>query len=168
MGIPGVKQFMNVGQARLYGFEASWQNPDRRKLHLQLSAAYTIGDNLDSGGDLPQIPPFEVDARLSYRFWRGRLIPQVSWRGVSAQNRVAESFGETRTPGFSVTHATLSAVPYRDVTFSFGVKNLFDKNYYEHLNRSVTGSTTPIYDPGRSVFFEVKIESFRFLRQGVQ
>lgn len=164
MGVPGVKQFTNVDHARLYGFEATWQNPARQRLNLQLSAAYTIGDNLDTGDDLPQIPPFEVDARLSYRFLQGRLIPRVSWRGVTAQNRVAESYGETRTPGFSVTDATVSAMPYRDVTFSIGVKNIFDKNYYEHLNRSVTGTTTPIYDPGRSLFFELKIESFSFLR----
>jgi iron complex outermembrane recepter protein len=33
-----------------------------------------------------------------------------------------------------------------------GVNNIFDRAYYEHLNRKIIGTTGKLYEPGR-VFF---------------
>ena len=156
MGTPGVKQFKNVGKAALYGFEWTLQNNGRSKLGYNLSTAYTIGRDLTTDEDLPQIPAYEVNLKLNYRFLNNKLIPQLHLRGVAKQNRVAESFDEQPTDGYLLTYFKLSSQLGNSLRLSAGVNNLFNVTYHEHLNRSLQGSTLPLNDPGRSFFIELK------------
>jgi len=156
MGAPGVKQFVNVDEAALYGFELTFQNNGRNKLGYNLSTAYTIGRNITADEDLPQIPAYEANLKLDYSFLRGKLIPQLHLRGVAEQRRVAESFDEQPTDGYLLTHFKVSSHVGRSIQLSAGVNNLFDVTYHEHLNRSLQGSTLPLNDPGRSLFVELK------------
>jgi iron complex outermembrane receptor protein len=156
MGAPGVKQFINVDEAALYGFELTFQNNGRNKLGYNLSTAYTVGRNLTAEEDLPQIPAYEANFKLDYSFMSGKLIPQLHLRGVAEQTRVAESFDEQPTDGYLLTNFKLSSQLGRGIQLSAGVNNLFDVTYHEHLNRSLQGSTMPLNDPGRSLFVELK------------
>ncbi|MFH5833379.1 TonB-dependent receptor [Halalkalibaculum sp. DA384] len=156
MGAPGVKQFVNVDQAALYGFELTFQNNGRNKLGYNLSTAYTIGRNVTADEDLPQIPAYEANLKLDYPFLNNKLIPQLHLRGVAEQTRVAESFDEQPTDGYLLTSFKLSSQLGRGIQLSAGVDNLFDVTYHEHLNRSLQGSTLPLNDPGRSFFVELK------------
>lgn len=156
MGAPGVKQFINVDEAALYGFEWTFQNNDRNKLGYNLSTAYTIGRNVTADEDLPQIPAYEANLKLDYRFLNNMLIPQLHLRGVAEQDRVAESFDEQPTDGYLLTNVTLSSHLPNGIQLSAGVNNLFGVTYHEHLNRSLQGSTLPLNDPGRSFFVELK------------
>lgn len=156
MGAPGVKQFKNVDEAALYGFELTFQNNGRNKLGYNLSTAYTIGRNVTTDEDLPQIPAYEANLKLDYSFLNGKLIPQLHLRGVAEQTRVAESFDEQPTDGYLLTNLKLSSQLGRGIQLSAGVNNLFDVTYHEHLNRSLQGSTMPLNDPGRSLFVELK------------
>lgn len=156
MGAPGVKQFINVDEATLYGFEWTLKNSGRNKLGYNLSTAYTIGRNLSADEDLPQIPAYETNLKLDYRFLNNKLIPQLHLRGVTAQKRVAESFDEQTTDGYLLTNFKLSSELGRGIQLSAGVNNVFDVTYHEHLNRSLQGSTLPLNDPGRSFFVELK------------
>jgi len=156
--VPGVKQFINVDKAALYGFEFSLRNNGQGNLGYEASTAYTIGRNLSVHEDLPQIPAYEANLKLDYRFLKGRLIPQLHLRGVAEQNRVAESFDEEATDGYLLTNLKLISRIGGDLRLSAGVNNLFDVTYHEHLNRSLQGSTVPLNDPGRSFFIEVKWE----------
>ena len=169
----GVKQFYNAGNARLRGFELSYASPGQMKLGITLFASYTYGsiDEVtkyiqNAAGDvvedvqikndaLTEIPPFESTLTVNYRLLDGRFVPQANIRLVAAQQHVSEASYESETPGFMV--AGISAV-YRFKHFfslSAGINNLFNKAYYEHLNRNIIGSTTPLYEPGRSFYLNL-------------
>jgi iron complex outermembrane receptor protein len=74
---------------------------------------------------------------------------------VSEQNRVSQSYGESKTPGFITAAASVSYAPYRFASFVAGVENMFDTPYYEHLNRRMVGSTGRLYEPGRVIYFNM-------------
>lgn len=158
MGAHGVKQFMNVEEAALYGFEWVLRDNGQQPFGYTLNAAYTVGRNLTAREDLPQIPAFEANLKVDYRFLDNKLIPKLHLRGVAGQQRVAESFGERPTDGYLLANVTLSSHLMAGVQLSAGVNNLFDVTYHEHLNRSLQGSTVALNDPGRSVFVELKWE----------
>lgn len=155
-GAPGVRQFVNVDEAALYGFELTLQNNGRNDLGYNLSTAYTIGRNLTAGKDLPQIPAYEANLKVDYGFLDGKLVPRLHLRGVAEQTRVAGSFDEQPTDGYLITNVKLSSQLGRGLQLSAGVNNLFGVTYHEHLNRSLQGSTMPLNDPGRSLFVELK------------
>lgn len=157
-GVPGVKQFVNVDEAALYGFEWTLRNNRRSPFGYELSSAYTIGRNLSAGEDLPQIPAFEANLKLDYLMLEDRLMPQLHLRGVAGQDRVAETFGETTSEGYFLTNFKISYRALNALRFSAGVNNLFDVTYHEHLNRNLQGTEFRLNDPGRSLFIEIKWE----------
>ncbi|MCB0662049.1 MAG: TonB-dependent receptor, partial [Saprospiraceae bacterium] len=74
------------------------------------------------------------------------------FRFVSTQNRIATAFGETTTPSFALLDLKVGYYYKEKLSVHLGVNNVFDTAYYEHLNRSVRGTTNPIYEPGRNIF----------------
>lgn len=174
-GAPGVKQFSNTDKVYLTGFEMSYQSPTAKKWGLLAQVAATYGTEPEavkyivSGGQvtgeetvkndpLPEIPPLEGTVRFSYKFFRGKLIPNASVRMVSAQNRVSQSYGESKTPGFITAAASVSYAPCRFASFVAGVENMFDTPCYEHLNRRIVGSTGRLYEPGRVFYLTMIIK----------
>lgn len=175
-GAPGVKQFYNADAVYLTGFEVTWQSPASKQWFCTLNAAATWGIQPDavryvvSGGQvtdqesvkndpLPEIPPLEGSVMGGYRFFKNKLIPSVTVRLVNAQMKVSESYGEQTTPGFVTAAIALRYSPWKFISVTGGIENLFDTPYYEHLNRRMIGSTNPLYEPGR-VFYVNAI--FRF------
>ncbi len=171
-GAIGVKQFSNTDKVYLTGFEVSYQSPIAKKWGLLAQLAATYGTEPEavkyivSGGQvtceetvkndpLPEIPPLEGTVKFSYKFFRGKLIPSATMRMVSEQNRVSQSYGESKTPGFLTAAASVSYAPCRYASFVAGVENMFDTPYYEHLNRRIVGSTDRLYEPGRVFYFTV-------------
>jgi iron complex outermembrane receptor protein len=171
-GAPGVKQFSNTNKVYLTGFEVSYQSPTVKKWGLLAQVAATYGTQPEavkyivSGGQvtgevtvkndpLPEIPPLEGSVKFSYKLLRGKLIPNASVRLVSEQNRVSQSYGESKTPGFITAAASVSYAPCRFASFVAGVENMFDTPYYEHLNRRIVGSSERLYEPGRVFYFTV-------------
>jgi iron complex outermembrane receptor protein len=73
------------------------------------------------------------------------------------QSRISEEFGETVTPSFTLVDLKLSFQPTHMLRLSAGVNNLLDAAYYEHLSRSVRGTSDPIYAPGRCFMGSVNI-----------
>jgi iron complex outermembrane recepter protein len=171
-GAPGVKQFSNADQVYLTGFEASYQSPPAKKWGLQASIAATygtepeaikyiissgqvVGEETVKNDPLPEIPPLEGSIQFSYKFFRNMFIPKASVRLVSEQNRVSQSYGEQKTPGFITAAATVSYSPCKFASFVGGVDNIFDTPYYEHLNRRIVGSTERLFEPGRVFYFTI-------------
>ena len=74
------------------------------------------------------------------------------------QDRIAESFGETASPGFFLIDFDLSYRISKSVKVTGGVYNLLNNNYYEHLNRPVKGGIGPIYAPGRSYLITISVD----------
>lgn len=174
-GVLGVKQFENIGNIWLTGFEASYQTPPRWKMGADLIAGYTLGINPESkvytlsGGEitgvetvkndpLPEIPPFEATLSGRYRFMKGRLVPILSMRMVAAQGSLSKAFYEKHTPGFILLHFSFSYEFSRNLLVTGGISNIMDKAYYEHLNRNIIGSADEFYEPGRVFYVNLKFK----------
>ena len=171
-GAPGVKQFSNTDKVYLTGFEITYQSPTAKKWGLLASIAATFGTEPEavkytlSGGQvvgqetvkndpLPEIPPLEGSVRFSYKFFSGKLVPNATVRLVSEQNRVSQSYGEQKTPGFITAEASVSYKPCKFTSLVGGVNNIFNTPYYEHLNRRIVGSTERLFEPGRVFYFTI-------------
>ena len=152
---PGVRRFVNIDNAFKTGFEFTWTQTLIEGLQHQLGVAYTYAQDLQRDEPLPEIAPMDFRYILSGNFVKGRLTPEVVFRHVLRQGRISEEFGETETPSFSLLDIRASYQISRVARFTLGVNNLFDANYYEHLNRSVRGSAQPIFAPGQNVFASV-------------
>jgi len=145
------KQTINLGEARLTGFEAQarWQFRSEQ----WLSAAYSRirGDNRDLREPLFQMPADELSLG-----WEGRIAPQwqadATLRLVRKQDRVATVFSrgtENSSSGF--TTADIGATwRQRAHTVRLAVHNIADRKYHEHLTEGVSGQE--IKAPGRSLF----------------
>jgi iron complex outermembrane receptor protein len=173
----GVKQFYNAGNARLRGFELTYSTPLQWNYGLKLYASYTyatldkvnkyvlneqgavVDDSELENDALTEIPPFESKAVFHYHFFDGKFVPQFSVRVVAAQNHVSEASYETETPGFTTVGFSFKYLFNKYFSITGGVENLFDKAYYEHLNRNIIGSNENFYEPGRvfylNLFFKI-------------
>jgi iron complex outermembrane receptor protein len=158
---PGVRQFVNIKDATMAGFELSWTQKMGAFFSHDASLVYTYGKNKVDDEPLPEIPPLEFRYRLMGNFFKDKLHPEIMWRAVQKQDRIATSYGETKTPGFNVVDAKISWLVNKAITTTCGVQNLLDEAYYEHLARSVRGpEARPIYSPGRSFYVTL---TFSFL-----
>lgn len=156
---PGVRQFINIKKATMAGFEVAWGQELLPVLNHEMSLIYTYGENRILEEPLPEIPPLEFRYRLTGSFVKDELQPEISFRYAAKQDRIALSYGETETPGFSIVDAKLSWHANSFLTATAGIQNLFDTAYYEHLARSVRGATArPIYSPGRSFYFTLSMD----------
>ena len=152
------KRFQNVAKAIQMGFEISLTGKIHRYLAYRSALAYTYGDNRDWNEPLSEIPPLEAKLALRYIHPSNRFWAEIDGRFVAEQNRIAESFGETETPGFSVINLLANVNISRYLGLNLGIRNLFDKNYYEHLNRRYINQPINeiIYEPGRNFTFMIK------------
>jgi iron complex outermembrane receptor protein len=165
-GVLGVKRFTNTDEAYLTGFEASFVSSPSYKWIVKFNAAYTYGWNPEAvkhiyedgqvveeqivnNDPLAEIPPLEINAGFGWKLIKGRFIPELNLRYAAAQNRISESYGEQATPSFTVVNLDLQYRFSKYLIVYAGIKNLFDTNYYEHLNRRIIGSRQPLYEPGR-------------------
>jgi len=168
-GALGVKQFDNADYATHRGFELGYRSPDKYKLGGNVVAAYTYGvipsvtryiitnsqvtDAVEIKDDaLPEIPPFEATVNVFYKLLDGKVTPGLTLRTVAAQRHISQAFYEQYTPGFWVMNAAVMGKVNKFVELNLGVKNLFDRAYYEHLNRRIIGTMDDLYEPGR-VFY---------------
>lgn len=171
-GVYGVKKFTNISKAWLTGFEFGYTSSPRFNWQLEARMAYTLGvnpiatryiieNNQVIGSEevrndpLPEIPPLEGTVNFSYHLFHGRLVPKVTIRAVAAQNRISSAYGEKKSPGFILPGLSLYYDHKGLLQVSAGVDNLFDKNYFEHLNRNIIGSGLNLYEPGINFFINL-------------
>ncbi|MGE4540451.1 MAG: TonB-dependent receptor [Bacteroidales bacterium] len=144
------KQFRNVDEVFLTGFEAGFDWKFAENWHYNLSASYTYGQNVSWDEPLAEITPLTFQTALA--FHAELFNAEIHGRIVDEQDRVAASFNESRTPGFAVFdfYADYKAFGVLDIMFS--VRNIFDKNYVEHLSRAYKGMDIQslYFEPGRS------------------
>jgi len=170
----GVKQFYNAEKAFLHGFEFRYLSKKYYRCSVDVSAAYTNGIigvtevyDIEDGvavsvrevenDAIPEIAPFEMNMKLRYDNDEIGLSGFVSYRIATEQKHLSEAYFEDVTPGFSVIDAKILYRYNETISFSGGVKNLFDVAYYEHLNRNIIGSKSDFYERGRSFFVNLKI-----------
>ncbi len=174
-GVFGVKRFENSSPVYLTGFELSLASPAHYNLQVLLNASYTYGmapesfeyviknnsvdEVLEIQNDaLAEIPPLEMNMKVSYKFLQQRLEPSLSLRVVAAQHHISKSYVEQETPGFALLNMGLKYLYNSNLSVYAGINNLFDQLYYEHLNRRILGSKSPLYEPGRLFYVNVIIK----------
>ncbi|MBK8503157.1 MAG: TonB-dependent receptor [Saprospiraceae bacterium] len=148
---PGVRQFLNLDQALIHGFEVELSHELSPKIRQNIGIAYTRGQDLSRKEPLPEIAPLELHYRILGTFAKNKLQPEIRLRQVIKQSRISSEYGETVTPSFFLTDVNASYALGKNKRIAAGIQNLFDVNYYEHLTRSVAGNRDlPIYAPGRN------------------
>lgn len=152
---PGVRMYDNIDEAFKTGFEVAWSAKLGYGLSQQLGFAYTYAQDLHRNQALPEIPPMDFRYVLKGHYVDGKICPELSIHHALAQNRISEEFGETVTPGFTVVDLKMGYCATDKLVLSVGVNNLMDVAYYEHLSRSVKGTSMRIYAPGRNIFFNL-------------
>jgi iron complex outermembrane receptor protein len=153
---PGVRQYINLDQAVLAGFEASWSQVLFANLQHEFSMAYTYGENINDKAALPEIAPFDARYTLFGSYFRDKFRPEVSLRYVAQAKRISSAFGETVSPSFFVTNIEFNYSATADIRIAVGANNLFDVTYYEHLNRKMGGNE--LNAPGRNIFVRLAID----------
>lgn len=124
--------------------------------------AYIYGENLDENGPLAQTPPLEGNIGLSYK--HGPFSGLINTRLVSDQTRIdpgagnALAFDTTATAGFVTASLELGYKPHPMVNIKFGIDNLFNKNYAEHISRNSSATIRKIEEPGRAIWGRVSID----------
>ncbi len=153
----GVKRFVNISKASISGFEASATAPLLDGLRLDLSLAYSYGQNRDFNEPLPEMAPLSGAALFHYQASDGWIWAEFEGRFVARQSRVSTSFQEQVTPGFAVYTLRAGAELFEHVVLTAGINNILNTSFYEHLNRKSKADGRPILEPGRAFFVGVQI-----------
>ena len=149
---PGVRQFINIDEALLAGFEFNWSQKLFASLSQILSLNYTYGQDLEREDPLPEIIPMELGYQLKGNLFQDKLYASINIRHAWAQERVSEVFAENTTDGFTLADISLNYKIINSLRVSAGVENIWDEFYTEHLNRTVRGTGERIYLPGRNFY----------------
>lgn len=153
--------------ARIFGGELGVSYKLAPAWTVGATAAYAWGKNRSTGAALPQIPPLE--ARLSATYDDGTWSAGALWRLVAAQKRYAENQGNVvskdfgPSAGFGIFSLNGGYALNKQVRFTVGVDNLFNKTYNEHLNLAGNAgfgypANTAINEPGRTVWATVSLK----------
>lgn len=153
------KQFLNINRATQTGFEFGLDGNITRTLIGRGTLGYTWSKNHEWNEPLPEIPPVEAKLAIRYNHIDERFWVEAEGRFAAQQNRISESFGETKTAAFSVYNLLAGYSPLHFFEIVTGIYNIFNKTYYEHLNRRYQNQITQsvVYEPGRNVFVILKL-----------
>jgi iron complex outermembrane recepter protein len=161
MGVPGVREFRNRGEAWFTGFELTADAELTKSWYVGVNGSYTYAAYADDGSPVAEVPPFEGSLKTGGSLFSGKLLPEISIRGVLPQSRYDLAFAETRTPGFWLADIQARFRIQSGVMLTAGARNLFDKTYYEHLNRRFNPGVNPsgdsLFEPGRRIFAELSV-----------
>lgn len=149
-GAPGVRQYINIDKASLFGFEFNWQQQWSTVLQQQFTIAYTYGKNNGTSKPLPEIAPLDFRYRLEGNVFKKKIAPYTQVRYATKQSRIADDFGEKSTPAFTTVDLGVKTELIKKLQVIFSINNLFNKTYREHLSRYIR-PTLPLNSTGRSV-----------------
>lgn len=156
----------NVEAVRMGG-EMALSYQLSREWTLTADIAHVYAKNITQDVPLAQTPP--LTGRLGLTYSSGPYSFGLTGRFVHHQNRIHPDYGNTLavdndepTPGYAVYSMEGSYKPNPHLDLAFGMDNIFDRTYYEHLNRSgspVTGFVVDgkINEPGRSLWARLNV-----------
>jgi iron complex outermembrane receptor protein len=147
----GLRVYNNVPGAKLFSTDLQIMYNPVDKLNIFLLSKYTLG-RLDSKKYLPLIPPLKNVLSVSYEIKRFTI--QAENETALKQNNINVSYGENRSPAYTLFNLkTTYHLVLKDciVDCSAGITNLFNAEYYEHLDWG------RIARPGRSLNLFLKL-----------
>lgn len=163
VNLPNADIYRNI-DALLTGFEmrGAWQVD--QDWMLEADATYTFGANIDAGRALPQIPPLQgkVGIRwqaLDYLELAGTTRWAIEQNRVDTNPLLATGRDVDETNGYAVFNLEGTVTEFDPASLTFGVKNIFDTNYTNHLSRSNISDPTEVQvnEPGRSFYVQLSV-----------
>jgi iron complex outermembrane receptor protein len=151
LGEGGVARSYKNVSATMYGTETSLTLGLSRELRADAGVSFVRGKNDTDGTDLPEIPP--LNGRLSLRYERSWGFGEVEGVFAASQNKTDRMLNEEATGGYAVANL-LAGIHHGRLRVVFGVRNLFDRYYYEHLSylRDPFRSGVRVPEPGRMFY----------------
>ena len=150
-GANGVKTYENIDIAHIAGAEASGIFKPFNTVDIVTTLRYTSA--LDANNNpLPFVSPLKNIN--SVRYQPNAFFAQLETEAALPQNRVSAIYGEDATPGYFLLHSRFGytgKILKRVFECQAGVENMFDNNYYEHLDWG------NIPRPGRNFYLQLKI-----------
>ena len=133
--------YTQAGKAQLFGGDlALHMHPHiAHWLHIQTSFSYLYGQ-YDNGLPLPLIPQTRLNSQLKFELHSDRkfsISDIVIQHSLYFQQDRTSSF-ETETPAYNLVHAGINMTletKGQPVYIGFGVKNLLNTSYFDHLSR---------------------------------
>lgn len=125
--------------ATIAGAEAGIAYQFSDALQADISAMYAWGENTTNHTPLAQISPLE--GRVNLRYVQDRYTLGAYWRVVAGQNRVALQQGNIvgydlkESAGFGTLSLNATYHVHDGIDLSFGIDNILNKTYTEHLNK---------------------------------
>lgn len=155
--------YRNV-EAELYGVDVEANVKWSVNWKSRFTAAYVHATNTTDNRAIAQTPPLEGTAALEYHQNKWMLGGEV--RLVDKQTRVDDNnmtgsgLDAGQTPGFSVLNFYGSMKVGKDGSLRFGIDNVLDKTYAEHLNKPNAFDTTAnqVNEPGRSIWARMSMK----------
>ena len=152
--------YRNV-DAELYGMEIGGEYRFDANWAMKASAAYVHATNTTDNRAIAQTPPLEGTVNVDYRRSGWSLGGQV--RIADKQTRVDDDLTTGsgldvgQTAGYWVWDLYGSVEPSKATQVRFGIDNVFDEAYANHLNKSNAFDVTQVQvnEPGRSLWARV-------------
>lgn len=147
IGAEGVRSYINLPHAKMIGMESHlnyrfFQN----KFTFNQTLKWIKGTNMDNQ-PLPLMAPLKAISSIRYN--HNHYFVQVENEMSGTQNQIDASFGEYKTPSFSVFNIRSNYhfnLQQHDMSIGLGVENVFNKAYFEHLDWG------RFLRPGRNVY----------------
>ena len=136
-------KFSNV-DAKLYGFDLNGYYHINESFELSSIISYVQGERRDIDDNLYRIAPLNGQVNLQYTAedW----MVKTSLVMAAKQNDVSSTNGEQKTAGYGIVNVDAQYFVNNDLTIRFGVDNILDKNYQDHLGgyNRVKGTDIPV------------------------
>ncbi len=151
--------------ATTYGAELDLAWALHQHWTARASAAWVRAQNDSDGVPLAQTPPAELTLGLEYA--AGNRFAGAQVRGVARQDRVHLDHGTIysldteETPGFATAAVYAGMEVFGNSRVTFGIDNLFDRSYREHIQRGqaeLGTATRSINEPGRTLWANWTVE----------
>jgi iron complex outermembrane receptor protein len=158
----GAGIYRNVN-AELFGAELETHWHWTANLSNQLGVAYVYAINRTDQRAIAQIPPLTANLSLDYEQikWSAgaRLRMTATQTRVDDDPRTGSGLDAGRTPGHGVFDLYGRISPLKNLDLMFGMDNVLNHNYAEHLNKPNAFDPTQIQvnEPGRMIWLKFKM-----------
>ena len=124
-------------------------------LHWEPSLSFIYGQD-DKGQAIPFMPQARISNELKMEFWKGSILESTVVLQYMYYFRQARVSGlETATSDYNLVNlgVNMSFTDRVPLVLGFGVKNLFNENYVDHLSRL---KNIGLSNPGRNYYVRLK------------
>lgn len=158
-----ILKYDNISSAVLTGFDIAFGHQLNSQFKIDGNFGFTQGKNKSNDDNLYRIAPAKLQVNFSY-LPTEKLTHNLEIITASKQSKVSKYNNEMPTAGYGVVNFSTTYKFRKNSHFVFGVDNLGDKTYAEHLNgkNQIANSAVAIgerlLNPARFAYFGMKAD----------